>query len=178
MKFFNFFYIFNILINNFFLAWSITSFNEFRVDYVYNNVIIESVYAKNLIFQTLLIALSSILPLFKFHVLHFFSSLVLLTANLGVLYKCDDDCSFVLENDKYFGIHLLTQICLFLQIYNLLSFAIFLIFYTPPKKEIEQNTINENNTENNIYNEHDERQSLISKNSGSYLYKFYPNIND
>ena len=178
MKLFNFFYIFNLLINNLFLAWSITSFNEFRVDYVYNNVLIESVYAKNLIFQTLLIALSSILPLLKFHVLHFFSSLVLLTANLGVLYKCDDDCSFVLENDKYFGIHLLTQICLFLQIYNLLSFAIFLIFYTPPKKEIEPNTINENNTENNKDNEHDERQSLISKNSDSYIYKFYPNIND
>ena len=171
MKFFNFFYIFNILINNFFLAWSITSFNEFRVDYVYNNVIIESVYAKNLIFQTLLIALSSILPLFKFHVLHFFSSLVLLTANLGVLYKCDDDCSYALDNDKYYGIHLLTQISLFLQIYNLLSFAAFLIFYTPPK-ENETNTDTENNTEN------DERQSLISKNSGSYLYKFYPNIND
>ena len=175
MKFFNFFYIFNILINNFFLAWSITSFNEFRVDYVYNNVIIESVYAKNLIFQTLLIALSSILPLFKFHVLHFFSSLVLLTANLGVLYKCDDDCSYALDNDKYYGIHLLTQISLFLQIYNLLSFAIFLIFYTPPK-ENETNTDTENNTENNT--ENDERQSLISKNSGSYLYKFYPNIND
>ena len=177
MKLFDFFYVFNMLINNFFLAWSITSFNEFRVDYVYNNVIIESVYAKNLIFQTLLIALSSILPLLKFHVLHFFSSLVLLTANLGVLYKCDDDCSYALDNDKYYGIHLLTQISLFLQIYNLLSFAIFLIFYTPPKKEIHNDT--ENNSENNTNNtENDERQSLISKNSSSYIYKFYPNIND
>lgn len=171
MKVLNFFYIFNILINNFFLAWSITSFNEFRVDYVYYNTTINSVSAKNLIFQTLLIALSSLFPLLKFHVLHFFSSIILVTANLGVLYKCDDECSYVLDNDKYYGAHLLTKISLFLQIYNIFSFAVFLMFYNPPKNEIKNDEIEDND-------QNDETQSLISKNSNSNLYKFYPNIND
>ena len=177
MKFLNFFYVFNILLNNFFLAWSITSFNEFRVDYVYHNTTIDSISAKNLIFQTLLIALSSILPLLKFHVLHFFSSLVLLTANLGVLYKCDDECSYVLDDNKYYGIHLLTQICLFVQIYNLFSFAVFLTFYKPQNALLNNDNDNDND---NTDNDNNDTQSLISKTSinDTNIYKFYPNIND
>ena len=48
----------------------------------------------------------------------------------------------------------------------------FLIFYNP-KKESQIN-----NQENNIVNDNDETLSLVSKRSNSYLYKYYPNIND
>ena len=102
-------YIFNIFINTFLFVWSLISFNDFRVDYIYYNASLPDINSKNIVFQTILISITSIMPLLSFNVFHFFSSLIVLTANLSVLYKCTESCELVLNNGRYDNIHDLTK---------------------------------------------------------------------
>ena len=171
-------YIFNIFINTFLFVWSLISFNDFRVDYIYYNASLPDINSKNIVFQTILISITSIMPLLSFNAFHFFSSLIVLTANLSVLYKCTESCELVLNNGRYDNIHDLTKMSLFVQIYNIINFAFYLVYCIPENKNNENNQ--ENNQENNENDENDENKSLISRhsNSSSYIYKFYPNIND
>jgi len=102
MKYLLCFYYFLLAFNGILLFWSGLTFNTFRIEYTHKNLIIDDVHSKNLIFESLLIFLSSMITLFSnTFIFHCLSSTVLLVLNICAISDCDNSCQNVFKQDKF-----------------------------------------------------------------------------
>lgn len=129
MKYMLCFYYFLLSFNGILLCWSGLSFNTFRIEYTYNNLIINNLHSKNIIFEALLIFLNSMLSLFSNTIIfHFVSSTVLLILNIIAIYYCDTSCQNIFNLDTFGNINILVNVSIIIQSYNILYYLFYLYF--------------------------------------------------